>query len=198
LVINYWLFEYINQQPTTNNQQPIKMTFFEFYNIPIAFKLDESALKKTFYAYSKKYHPDFHTLEDEDKQDEILELSTLNTEAYKTLSDFDKRMKYILDLKGTMAAEGENKLPQDFLMEMMDINEAIMELEFDFDERAYNKALKDVQALENQQLEEINPVLDNFDDATTPQSELEKVKNFYLKKRYLLRIRENLSKFAPL
>jgi molecular chaperone HscB len=187
-----------NQQPTTNNQQPKKMTFFEFYNIPIAFKLDESALKKTFYAYSKKYHPDFHTLEDEDKQDEILELSTLNTEAYKTLSDFDKRMKYILDLKGTMAAEGENKLPQDFLMEMMDINEAIMELEFDFDERAYNKALKDVQILENQQLEEINPVLDNFDDATTPQSELEKVKNFYLKKRYLLRIRENLSKFAPL
>jgi molecular chaperone HscB len=174
------------------------MNFFEFYNIPIAFKLDEAALKKTFYANSKKYHPDFHTLESEDKQDEILELSTLNTEAYKILSDFDKRMKYILDLKGTMAAEGENKLPQDFLMEMMDINEAIMELEFDFDEKAYNKALKDVQALENQQLEEINLVLDNFDNATTPQSELEKVKNFYLKKRYLLRIRENLSKFAPL
>ena len=174
------------------------MTFFEFYNIPIAFKLDESALKKTFYAHSKKYHPDFHTLEDEDKQDEILELSTLNTEAYKTLSDFDKRMKYILDLKGAMAAEGENKLPQDFLMQMMEINEAIMELEFDFDKTAYNKVFRDVQIIENQQFEEINPVLDSFDDATTPQSELEKIKNFYLKKRYLLRIRENLSKFAPL
>ncbi len=96
-----------NQQLITNNQQLKKMNFFEFYNIPIAFKLDEAALKKTFYANSKKYHPDFHTLESEDKQDEILELSTINTEAYKILSDFDKRMKYILDLKGTMAAEGE-------------------------------------------------------------------------------------------
>ncbi len=174
------------------------MNYFEFYGIPTSFKVDAGALKKVFYANSKKYHPDFFTLESDEKQAEILELSTLNTEAYKTLSDFDKRMKYILDLKGVMAAEGENKLPQDFLMEMMDINEAIMELEFDFDKTVYHKALKDAQDIENQIFKEIEPILDSYDEALTPLSQLEEVKNFYLKKRYLLRIRENLSKFAPL
>ncbi len=174
------------------------MNYFEFYGIPISFKVDAGVLKKIFYANSKKYHPDFFTLESDEKQAEILELSTLNTEAYKTLSDFDKRMKYILDLKGVMAAEGENKLPQDFLMDMMDINEAIMELEFDFDETIYHKALTDAQHIENQIFKEIEPILDSYDEAVTPLSQLEVVKKFYLKKRYSLRIRENLSKFAPL
>lgn len=174
------------------------MNYFEFYDIPVSFKIDAAALKKLFYAYSRKYHPDFHTLENADKQAEILELSTLNTEAYKTLSDFDKRMKYVLDLKGTMGAEGENKLPQDFLMDMMDINETIMSLKFDFDESEYQKTLTTIQNIENQLFELIEPVINSFDDSISSQEDLEKIKIFYLKKRYLLRIRENLSKFAPL
>jgi molecular chaperone HscB len=172
--------------------------YFEFYNIPLSFKIDETALKRTFYAFSKQFHPDFFTMESDEKQAEILELSTLNTEAYKTLSDFDRRMKYILDLKGIMGAEGENKLPQDFLMDMMEINEALMELEMDFDEAAHQKVISDVQTIENQLFTEVSDIIGNYDEEMAPQYALEKVKNFYLKKRYLLRIKENLSKFAPL
>ncbi len=174
------------------------MNYFEFYNIPLGFKIDEAVLKRIFYAHSKQFHPDFFTLESDEKQAEILELSTLNTEAYKTLSDFEQRMKYILDLKGVMGKEGENKLPQDFLMDMMDINEALMDLDMDYDEPTHKKVLSDVQTLENQLFMAVEDTLENYQDGITPTSELEEVKNFYLKKRYLLRIRENLSKFAPL
>lgn len=173
------------------------MNYFEFYDLPISFQLDEAALKRSFYANSKRYHPDFFTLEDEAKQNEILELSTLNTQAYKTLSDFDRRMKYVLELKDVFEEEGKNSLPQDFLMDMMDINEAIMELEFDYDEATYQKVLSDAQGIENQILEEVKPIIENYQEDVTPQSDLEKVKNFYLKKRYLLRILENVSRFAP-
>ena len=173
------------------------MNYFEFYDLPIAFQLDKAALKQTFYANSKRYHPDFFTMENEERQNEILELSTLNTQAYKTLSSFDSRMKYVLELKDVFEEEGKNSLPQDFLMDMMDINEAIMELEFDFDETAYQKVLVDTQNIENQLFEDIKPIIENYQDGVTPQSDLEKVKNFYLKKRYLLRILENVSKFAP-
>jgi molecular chaperone HscB len=173
------------------------MNYFEFYDLPISFVLNEAALKKTFYANSRRYHPDFFTLETEERQNEILELSTLNTQAYKTLSDFDRRMKYILDLKGVLAEEGKNSLPQDFLMDMMDINEAIMELEFDFDTTMYQKAQNDAQDIENQIFEEVKPIVENYNDATANEEELKKVKIFYLKKRYCLRILKNLSKFAP-
>ena len=80
---------------------------------------------------------------------------------------------------------------------MMDINEAIMELEFDFDETMYQKAIKDAQNIENQLFEEIKPIIETYQDQETTTSDLKKVKIFFLKKRYLLRILENLSKFAP-
>jgi molecular chaperone HscB len=172
------------------------MNYFEFYNIPISFNVDAAALKKTFYSYSKKYHPDFFTLDSAEEQAKILDLSTLNTQAYKTLSDGERRMKYVLDLTGTMGEEGQNKLPQAFLGEMMDINEAIMELEFESDSEAVERVKIEVQSIDNQLVENIKPVLDNYKYGETSATELEKVKIFFLKKRYLLRIFENLSKFA--
>ncbi len=170
------------------------MNYFEFYQIPISFKVDKPALKKIYYQNSKKYHPDFFTLESEEKQSEILELSTLNNKAYQTLNDFDNRLKYILDLKGVLEEEGQNKLPQSFLMEMMDLNEALMELEFDYDEEL---SLQVVQMIENQErelLQRVNSIFDNYEDSQNSKSDLMKVKEYYLKKRYLLRLRENLDK----
>lgn len=172
------------------------MNYFEFYNIPVSFKVDASALKRIFYKKSKEYHPDFFTLESEEKQAEILELSTLNNEAYQTLNDFDKRMKYVLELKGVLEEEGKNSIPQDFLMEMMEINEGLMELEFDFDETTFNNTKQAVEALDNQLFKEVEHIIDNYDDNTNNEADLEKMKLFFKKRRYLLRIFKNLSKFA--
>ncbi|MEM9991370.1 MAG: Fe-S protein assembly co-chaperone HscB [Bacteroidota bacterium] len=167
------------------------MNFFEFYNIPISFQVDKAALKRTFYANSKKYHPDFYTLESEERQAEVLELASKNNEAYRVLSDFDKRMKYILDLEGILEKEGENKIPQDFLMEMMDINEEMMELEFEYNPVTLEKIKSALSTQEESLFADIEPIVKEYDS-----SKLEEVKNYYLKKRYLLRIRENLNKFA--
>ncbi len=54
------------------------MQYFDLYDLPISFLLDVKALKKKFYQLSKQFHPDFFTLESEEKQAEILELSTDN------------------------------------------------------------------------------------------------------------------------
>jgi molecular chaperone HscB len=174
------------------------MNYFEFFDLPIRFLIDEGALRKAFYANSKKYHPDFFTLDTDEKQAEILELSTLNNQAYNTLSDFDKRMKYILDLKNVLGEEGQNSLPQAFLGEMMDINEALMELEFDFDQEQFETLQQEINSLEQSMYEEIRPLLEGYEDTPEPDAGLALLKEYYLKKRYLLRIKENLSKFAAL
>ncbi len=171
------------------------MHYFEFFELPVAFLLDEAALKGKYYANSKKYHPDFYTLESEEKQAEILELSTLNNLAYKTLADFDKRMQYILRKKGVLGEEGENKdIPQEFLMEMMEVNEQLMELEFDFDPTAYQQVQTDLKTLEDRLQAEVEPALQSYSEDNP--AGLDKIKDYYLKKRYLLRVRENLNKFA--
>lgn len=172
------------------------MNYFEFFGLPVAFQISETELKRRFYGNSKKYHPDFYTLESAEKQSEILELSTLNNEAYRTLADFDKRMKYILEMKGILAEEGKNEIPQDFLMEMMDINEGLMELEFDFDTANYQQILQQIETQEKAIYEEISSIIEYYDDKKATAEELSSVRDYYLKKRYLLRIRENLAKFA--
>ena len=170
------------------------MNFFEFYEVPMSFFPDEGALRKIFYANSKKYHPDFFTLASEEEQAEALKMSTLNNEAFKTLVDFDKRMKYILELKGAMEEEGQNKLSPDFLMEMMEINEGLMELEFDYDAGVHQKMLSGLEGLEKGLMEEVLPSLEEFGKGVEEGEILEKAKAYYLKKRYLLRIRTNLEK----
>ncbi len=172
------------------------MNYFEFYNIPLTFLVEEGALRQTFYTNSKKYHPDFYTLASEEEQQRALELSTRNNEAYKTLSDFDRRMRYILELKGAIAAEGKNDIPQDFLLEMMDFNEALMELEMAFDTPKYQQLLADLDTIERGLLEEVMPLLKSFDEGEEGETALAAAKDYYFKKRYLLRIRENLDKFA--
>jgi molecular chaperone HscB len=69
------------------------MNYFEFYELPVTFIGDDGEVKKKFLENSRKYHPDFYVNESKEQQDDMLGLSTLNTKAFQTLTDFDKRMK---------------------------------------------------------------------------------------------------------
>ena len=104
------------------------MDYFKFYEIPVSFSPDMTEIRRKYLVNSKQYHPDFFTQESESRQDEILKLSSLNNEAYKVLSDEDLRMKYILESEKILTEENKNDIPQDFLMDMMDFNEKLMEL----------------------------------------------------------------------
>lgn len=173
------------------------MNYFEFYGIPVSFRVDESALRSIFYRNSKQYHPDFHTLSEAEQQTEMLELATLNNDVYQTLSDPDKRMRYVLKIKGLLEDESKLSIPQEFLLEMMEINEALMELEFEPDQNRLETVQQDIERLEKSLDDSIRPVLDTYDDQVGSGADLQAVLEYFLKKRYLLRVRENLSKFAP-
>lgn len=165
------------------------INYFNFFNLPLSPNVDKAALKKTFYANSKRFHPDFHTLADDATRDEALEQSTINNQGYKVLNDEDRTLKHLLDIKGVLGEEGSNKMPQSFLMEIMDVNEAMMELEFDDDPAARARINEMVNELETGFRAEVGDLLVNYDDATTNESELQRLKDYYLKKRYLLRLK---------
>ena len=143
---------------------------------------------------SRKLHPDFYTLDDQMTQEAILERSSLNNEAYKVLKHPFTRMKYILEEKGVMDSEGQQSLPQEFLMEMMEVNESLMELSMEPDSEKIHQLKEEVLRYETQLRSEIQPELETFDEKG--EGDLEAVKDFYFKSRYLLRIKENLDKFA--
>ncbi|PSR11288.1 MAG: Fe-S protein assembly co-chaperone HscB [Bacteroidetes bacterium] len=171
--------------------------YFSFFDLPVAPLLDEAVLRQKFLANSKKYHPDFFTLETDAKQAEILELSTLNNQAYKILKEEDQRLKHLLEIKGALAPEGQNTVPQDFLMEMMDINEGLMDLQLEPDPARRQEVEQAVKAFEDNLLDDVRAIMENYQDEHVTAGELTALKDYYLKKRYLLRIHKNLSTFAP-
>ncbi|WP_173021344.1 Fe-S protein assembly co-chaperone HscB [Lewinella sp. W8] len=165
------------------------VNYFDFFGIAPAPRIDQAELKRKFYANSRTFHPDFHTLADAASQEEALEKSTLNNQAYKTLMNPDQRLKHLLDINGVLGAEGTNQVPQDFLMEIMEVNEALMELEFDDDPAVKTKVNALIDQLENDLEQEVEGLVNHYDQATVSPEELSRLKDYYLKKRYLLRLR---------
>ena len=174
------------------------MNYFEFYGIPETLTADARLVKQQYFAKSKQYHPDFHVNEPAEKQAEILELSTLNTKAYQTLSQPDRLIRYVLVERGLLDETKQPALPADFLMEMMDLNEAIDEARQTESEEMLHQATQQVTQLEQELGRQIAPVLEQY--LHTPEAEkpalLQQVKDYYLKMRYLLRLRESLGKIA--
>lgn len=166
--------------------------YFAFFDLPISPNLDQTELKKRFYANSRRFHPDFFTMESEAKQAEILELSTLNNQAYKALQNDQSRLQHLLELKGALAEEGQNQVPQDFLMEVMDINEALMELEMEEDPSLRSGTIAAIQKLQEEIKADVAPIMAHYDDKTASEIELKQLAAYYLKQRYLVRILEKI------
>ena len=169
------------------------MNYFEFYNIPISFSPDQAEIKMLFYDNSKRYHPDFHTEASDLTKEEVLKKSAYNNEAYKTLKHFDKRLKYILELKEVIKPTDKDEIPQDFLMGMMDINERIMEVQFDFNKEHHKQILEEINDFEQKLTSSVDGLLEKADHS---EDELHTIKNFYYKRKYLKRIQENLEKLS--
>ncbi|PAW94175.1 Fe-S protein assembly co-chaperone HscB [Mucilaginibacter sp. MD40] len=171
------------------------MNYFEFYDIPESFHPDAAHIKKQFYALSKQFHPDFHANADDEKQQEILELSTLNNKAYQTLSDPNKVLEYILKLHDLVSEGAKPQLPADFLMEMMDINERLMEIE---SAEQFGEISAEVAAIEGDMNQELNSLTRDYDtlNDTAKENRLNEIANIYYRQKYLLRIKESLDTFA--
>ena len=171
------------------------MNYFELFGIPVSLQIDPSRLRRRYYELSRQYHPDMHTQSGADPA-AILEQAALLNTAFKVLGDERQLLRYVLELKGLLAEEEKYQLSQLFLMELMDINEKLIELEFDPDEEAIADLHRQVLAMEQELLEEIQPIMHAYKDADAPSAALEKLKEFYFKQKYLLRIQEKLSTFA--
>ena len=171
------------------------MNYFELYGIDEAFDIDEALVKRKFYELSKKYHPDFYINEDEAKQQEILELSTLNNKAYQVLSDPAKRLAYILRLHELISDGAKPQLPADFLMEMMDINERLMEID---NKEDLGHVTAEVLAIESDINDELAGLTKDYEQLTDTAKEnrLNDIANIYFRQKYLLRIKESLNTFA--
>jgi len=173
-----------------------EQNFYAFFELSPSFFIDQEALRKKFYANSKSHHPDVHGQSDKQEQADSMKLSTINNEAFKTLSRFDLNLAYMLQLKGVMEKEEKYQLAPDFLMEMMEFNECIMEAKMDSDRDTLKTLEAKIEDLESDIQVELESACKQF-DANQDENLLPQIKDWYYRKKYLKRLWENVDDESP-
>ena len=167
------------------------MNYFEIFGIPIQLKVDKNELPKKYFELSRKFHPDFYANTTPSEQNRALEITANLNKALKTFQNADETIKYVLQLKGLLEEEEKYQLPPDFLMEVLEINEKLMDAG-DSDETKLNLQ----SAIDNLQSEIYEPVkntVEHYQEGVTAEKELLQVKEYYYKKKYLYRIQQQLN-----
>lgn len=168
------------------------MNYFELFDIPVQLKVDKSFLSAKFFELSKKYHPDYFVNSDDEAQAEALEKSALLNKAWKTFQNSDETIKYVLQLKGLLEEEEKYELPADFLMEVMEINEQLMDIESAPADQLESR----INELKAEIYEPVKQIVEGYQEGVTMDKELLEVKSYYYKKKYLDRIRRQLAGMA--
>jgi molecular chaperone HscB len=171
--------------------------YFELYQLPVTFHPDGATVKKKYYELSRLYHPDRYAQAGGDALTDAMHHATLNNLAYKTLSNTEATLAYILHLHGCMADEAQYKLPPDFLMEMMELNEAVSDYEDQADNAAMQQQVTEQLQSHMQALQTITDThTQAYDGGDHNEALLLKIKDCYFRKKYLLRIKERIDTFA--
>ncbi|MCS6903836.1 MAG: Fe-S protein assembly co-chaperone HscB [Bacteroidia bacterium] len=169
--------------------------FFQIFGLPLRYFIDTQELRNKYFELSKTLHPDFFTQSSPQEQEQKLaEAAQLNL-AFKTLSSERLRLEYLLQYFGFLDSALQNQtevqLSPTFLMEMIELNEALETATSD--ELSFLK--EKLKRLEQEREELIQKILLNFDsieENSLKKQELKKVLLPYLELKYILRTKENL------
>ncbi len=173
----------------------MSQNFFEHFSIEVRFLPNLEEVRKQYLKISKEHHPDFSAGNDQ-AYEQALIITSHNNQAYKALTDFDERIKYVLELLGDPIST-DDKLEPSFLMEMMDWNERIMEVGMEENHTEIEKLSAKFLAIEEEFKGKLIDLIEQY-DSTQQREKLASIKVIYLQRKYLLRLRNSIDKFARL
>lgn len=167
------------------------MNYFELFGIPIQLKVDKNELPKKYFELSRKFHPDFYANSTPSEQHRALEITASLNKAFKTFQNPDETIKYVLQLKELIEEEEKYQLPPDFLMEVLEINEKLMDAEDDPELKLNLQSA--ISNLQSEIYAPVKQIIEHYKEGITTEKELLQVKEYYYKKKYLHRIQQQLN-----
>src|SRR5215471_9837886 len=102
------------------------MDYFDVFGWFKILGLDLAAFEKTFHELSRKYHLDYFSIVVLVEKTQVVRMTALLNDAYRTLRHPVRRVEYLLSLYG-LKSDG-SKVPQSLLMEVFEINEQLEEV----------------------------------------------------------------------
>jgi molecular chaperone HscB len=167
------------------NIQNIEMNYFELFDLPIGFQVDTLKLRNSFLAIQKASHPDRFAQSTPEEQELALERTASANKGFTLLNNKELILAYVLEILGHLTPDEKYALSPDFLMEMMELNEAWMEAG---SAEAKQIILTQVNSLKNEIIHPIKGFLENDSIDTLSKEAMLQIKEYYYKKKYLDRI----------
>ena len=164
------------------------MNYFELFGLPIGFQIDTQKLRAAFMEIQKASHPDKFAQGTTEEQEAALEQSSMANKGFTILNQKERILPYVLEILGILKPDEKYALEPDFLMEMMDLNEAWMEAE---DEEGKQAIMDQVEQLKNEIYAPIKSYMEMDQIDTISQEAMLQIKSYYYKKKYLDRILED-------
>lgn len=99
---------------------------FDLFGLQPAFAVDEVRLERAYREIQSRVHPDRYAHAGDAERRASLQWTTRVNEAYRALKDPVQRASHILELQGVdVAFETNTAMPPDFLMEQLELREAL-------------------------------------------------------------------------
>jgi molecular chaperone HscB len=154
----------------------ISKNFFELFELAPGFDLNTQQLSERYRELQREYHPDRHAHKGEREQRLAVQATTHLNEAFETLKQPLQRAQYLLKLRGVETGEEtRQQLPGAFLMQQMELREALFEVGEADDPFAELEDLEQqARALETQEYSQFNAAL-AADDLETAEVAIRKL-----------------------
>lgn len=162
------------------------MNYFELFDLPVSFQVDYNLLKKKYDELSRNVSDDSLTAVGTPGS-----ANKLNT-GFKLLQDQDRTIEYVLQLKGLSNHVDAPELDPQFMMEVMDINEELVELGLDENREQLMNVEQKANRLMLKIYEDVAPIIANYKEDTATEEELLQVKGYYVQKKYLQSILDKI------
>src|SRR5690348_10655316 len=99
---------------------------FDLFGLQPAFAVDEQRLERAYREIQSRVHPDRYAHAGDAERRASLQWTTRVNEAYRALKNPVQRASHILELQGVdVAFETNTAMPQEFLMQQMELREAL-------------------------------------------------------------------------
>lgn len=134
---------------------------FELFQLPARFDVDMDALDAAYREVQGRVHPDrFVNASDAEKR-VAMQWATRANEAYQTLRSPQKRAQYLCELNGVdLQTESNTAMPMDFLMQQMELREALADARASKDAGALDELDAQVRAERKGRLAQVGKLLD--------------------------------------
>ena len=137
---------------------------FELFQLPARFDVDMDRLDAAYREVQGRVHPDrFVNASDAEKR-VAMQWATRANEAYQTLRSPQKRAQYLCELNGVdLQTESNTAMPMDFLMQQMELREALADARASKDAEALDALDAQVRGERKARLAQVGKLLDAGD-----------------------------------